>query len=489
MLSDTKYRTFKERWLSGLKRLPRKQLSQEIGIVGSNPTLSSTLLASGYTMNARWILLLILSCTSSSLLGMTYDNRFFPLLDKPIRRHENPGFFFRLQPFVMFAHDSSIREEEFDDENSHLFDMEGGLYYSSLHDSIKLSGKSSELLVHPDLLLRCRNLWWSRPGRLDSAGLALRWYYSLTNHWEIGGSSLLMGARSRFTTFLRTPGDIVLTPGDKSDIQTSQSRFMDLAGIKSFLWTKFGVGDTDLYLRFGAHKDYFLRCKTLDAGIKLGMIAPTGVQHELDNPASLPFGGNGHWGLYFDGAVDSELKDDLFAGFNLRFIHRFRDTKSIRVPLLKQGIADRTDSTSVSDSSDGTRDFKNLPLSFAPHIKRVRVDSGFTFVFSPYVGFGDLRDGFGVQIGYTLILHNHDRLSPREDDEFPLIDRELFQHRSEWNREYVTVSLMYDLAKDREYRGRAPLLSLDVDIPVDILASKQSFKTYAVSLRIEWDLW
>lgn len=437
-------------------------------------------------MNARWIYLLILACTSSSLMGMTYDNRFFPLLDKPIRRHEDACFFYRLQPFIMFAHDSSIREEEFDDENSHLFDMEGGLYYNALHDSITLSGKSSQPLVHPDLLIRGKNLWWSRPGRLDSAGLAFRWYYNLTKNIEIGGSSLLMGARSRFTTFLRTPGDIVLTPGDKSDIQTSQTQFMDLSGIRSFLWTKFGLGDTDFYLRLGTHKKYFLRCKTIDAGIKLGMIAPTGVKHEIGNPASLPFGGNGHWGLYVDGAVDSELKDDLFAGFNLRFIHRFRDTKDIRLPLLKKGVPDRTEDTEESESM---RDFKGLPLSFAPFIKRERIDPGFTFVFSPYVGFGDLRDGFGVQIGYTLILHSHDRLAPRREGEFPLIDRELFQHRSEWNREYVTVSLMYDLAKDQEYRGRAPLLSLDVDIPVDVLASKQSFRTYAVSLRIEWDLW
>lgn len=439
-------------------------------------------------ISARWIYLIAVSLIVSSLNinGMIYDNRYFALLDKPVRRQDTEKFFFRVQPFVMFAHEASLREDEFEDDESTLFDIEGPLHYGKLHDSLGLAQTLARPLARPDLMLRGRDMWWSQPGRLDSAGLAFRWYWALSRHWEIGGSALLMGARSRFSTLLRSHADILLTEGDRRDIQASHEEFMRLNGIDSFLWSKFGVGDLDGYIRLGTLKHYFLKCKTIDAGIKLGIIAPTGVRRELRNPASLPFGGNGHWGVYGDVAVDTELKDDLFAGFNVRFIQRLAHTETVRLPLRAQTIPSGQGSEQAEQEPD--LDLKSMPLSFAPSIDRARIRPGWTFVFSPYVGFGDLREGFGVQVGYTLISHAHDRIVAHRNFESPKIDRELFKHRSEWNREYVTVSLMYDLAKNRECRGRAPLLSFDVDIPVDIVASKQSFRTYAVSLRIEWSV-
>lgn len=442
--------------------------------------------------NARVIFIIVVSFVSCSIFGMTFDNRYFPLLDKPILRHDDVRFFLRFQPFVMFADEAFFSDED-DEEGAGLFDMEGKFSQDRMDKALRAVKAPSKVLMRPDLALDLNRLSWSLPGRLDAAGVALRWYYALNPHWEIGGSWLVMGARSRLDTVLRN-GNMTLTEGDKRDIQASHELSALFNNVKSFIWSQVGVGDLDLYLRLGALKHYFLRCKTVDAGIKLGLIAPLAPKRDIFNPASVPFGGNGHWGMYIDGAVDTELKDDLFAGFNIRFIQRFARTQSLRLPLKDMVLErEKSDPTKKSDKDKEDKDAiivpVGLPSLFAPAIGRVSVQPGFTFVFAPYLGMGGLRDGFGAKLQYTLIMHAHDTLSDRRPKPADPLDMDFFHHRSSWAREYITFSILYDFAQDKECRGRAPLLSLDIDYPVGFFASRQSFKTVGISLRIESDLW
>ncbi len=437
-------------------------------------------------VNARILIFLLISGISCSIVGMTFDNRFFPLLDKPILRHDDVHFFFRAQPFIMFADEASLRDEE-DREGAGLFDGEGKFFQHHLDSALGELKKSSKEPLRPDLAAELQRATWSFPGRLDAAGVALRWYYRLNPNWEIGGSWLFIGARSRIDRILRE-GELLLTDGDRRDLEASHELSMLLNKTKSALWSKVGIGDLDLYVRLGMLKHYFLRFKTFDAGIKLGVIAPLAERRDIFNAASLPFGGNGHWGFYADAAVHTELKDDLFAGLNVRFIQRLPRTQTIRIPL-------RSDSTKSAqpDLDKNEKDTivipQGVPLNFSPAIGLAQVIPGFTFVFAPYVGLGGIRDGFGAQLQYTLIMHTHDSIHDRRHQPAAPLDVEFFKYRSEWAREYITFSILYDFAQNKEYRGRAPLLSLDVDFPVGFLASKQSFKTVGISLRIESDLW
>lgn len=417
----------------------------------------------------------VLVSLGSTLSGMTYDNRFLPLLKKPDFRSQDAHFFINAQPFYMFASDTQ-------GSGSEEVGLFGGIYgqYNQLNLNralIKIGQKNTlPLLSHG-----VRNILWSTGGHFDAAGCALTWYYRLSPHWEIGGSGLVIGARSRLEpilldneldlSILPVDGQIPL-PGNKADkaFLNAQAAEMRLDGLHGNFWNNTGIGDLDFYLRWGMLRNYFLRFKTFDAGLKLGCIIPTASARDLDYLSSIPFGGNKHWGIYVDAALDTELKDDLYAGLNIRFIQRLPRTQEMRFPL------------------------NDEPLNFGVLKAPFKISPALTFVFSPYCVMKEWRDGFGAAISYTLITHGRDNLSLESpavhinESDFERGSK-IFRDLSKWSSEYITCSLTYDFAKNKECRGATPWASLDIDIPVSILTAKQSFRTYGISLRIESNLW
>ncbi|GAI85308.1 unnamed protein product, partial [marine sediment metagenome] len=74
------------------------------------------------------------------------------------------------------------------------------------------------------------------------------------------------------------------------------------------------VGDVDLYFRVGNAWDYTLKFKRVDAGLRVGVLLPAATRRNLNSPASVPFGGKSHYGVYVAGDVELELKDDIKVG-------------------------------------------------------------------------------------------------------------------------------------------------------------------------------
>ena len=393
--------------------------------------------------------------------AMVYDNRHFPLLDKPILRRDESCFFMRFQPFFMFTDQSWPASSNGNEVG--LFDISGRYRQQDLDNALQKLGITTRPLLPPHL--QPLNLLWRLDGKLEAGGLAMRWYYTLSPYWEIGGSWLFMGTRTSFNPVLRDDA-LGLKSGDIHDIFEANNEAFRLNNIGKLLWSNAGFGDVDVYLRLGILEHYYLKCKTFDLGVKLGMIAPLAERRQINIPGSLPFGGNGHWGLYGDVALDTELREDMFAGFNMRLIKRFDRDERLRIPIAGE------------------------PQLLGTLITEGLVDPGLTYVFSPYVAFGDLRNGFGAQLSYTLILHWEDTFTNLPPfGQRPAINPGALQALSEWSSEYLTCSLMYDFAYDKECRGLSPRVYLDVDIPVRFAASKNSNKTFGVSLRIEMGLW
>ncbi len=436
------------------------------------------------------------------VVGMTYDSRHFPLIDKPIFRHDDVGLFARAQPFVFFS-DSSWGDED-DDDSIGLFELGGRLNQNDWDDVLVRSGSLKRKLVPPNFSFPSLAIPWDLRGRFDAGGMAFRWYYTLTQNLECGGSFFVMGARSRLEALLQNATFVIdelkadndpekltsITKGDVRDLQTAFNEQRKAADLGGFLWSQAGISDLDFYLRLAYRRHYFFRCKTFDASMKLGFIAPTAKKRDLHNPAALPFGGNGLWGTYVDFALDNELKDDIFAGFNLRFIQRIGGTQTMRLPLKRPGNQIPKRAVSAKESKNVLEEIPEfiVPLSFDPLIGTAHVSPGFTFVFSPYAAITDYRDGIGAQISYTLIMHTHDSFKDVHTKRAVPIDLEALQRRSSWGSEYVSFGLSYDFARDRECRGMLPTLFLDVDYPVHFFVAKRSNKTFGVSLRVEMDL-
>lgn len=407
---------------------------------------------------------------TSSLCGMTYDNRFFPLLDKPTLHQDDVHFFTRFQPFYMFASQSYNA----DGDERPLFNVFGQYNQVKMDNALILSNKIDKLLLPESIVKVNPTLPWAAFGKVDAAGLACRWYYSLCRYCDIGGSFFFAGTRSRLqyaldSAKLNLDSNQEVRATQVQQLYDIQQRMLQADGIKSLLWDSFGISDLDFYLRLGFMRHYFLKFKTFDCGARFGVIVPTAKEFEIDYPSSLIFGGDKQWGIYVDTALDTELKEDLFAGFNFRFIQRFKKTKNIRLPV--QDVPNN-----LGILTDGSTE----------------VSPGFTFVFSPYAGIANLREGFGLNIGYTLILHTRDafKINANLDPLLKPVDMvKTLQERSKWGSEYITCSAVYDFAKDKECRGATPCVTLDIDIPISVVVAQQSFKTYGISLRIESDLW
>jgi hypothetical protein len=187
------------------------------------------------------------------------------------------------------------------------------------------------------------------------------------------------------------------------------------------------------------------------------------VRQNINVPASIPFGGNGFWGMYgdFDGIF--ELKEDLKAGLILRFQKRITRTLCQRL--------------SVGGE----------PYIFGVTTGEVEIEPGVTIAFSPYVILENLRSGFGLSLQYNLTWHNQDDWYDKRPNkaELPVLIKQAVE-LSSWGADYVTLNAFYDFGKPKLFRSFDPIASLRWDIPANFFVSSRSVKTTRVSLGVEF---
>ncbi len=108
------------------------------------------------------------------------------------------------------------------------------------------------------------------------------------------------------------------TQGDAQELEDLRRSILQQIGIYGDSSVQHGFGDTDLYVRFGNYWEYACKFRSIQVGGRLGLLIPTGKRQNIHYPSSIPFGGNGHWGMY--GAVDTlfELKEDWKVGLYVR---------------------------------------------------------------------------------------------------------------------------------------------------------------------------
>jgi hypothetical protein len=227
--------------------------------------------------------------------------------------------------------------------------------------------------------------------------------------------------------------------------------------------TRVGIGDIDLYLRYGGRWDYILKCRSVQAGLRVGMLAPTGKKYNIDEPTSTPFGGNGHWGVYGAGDLLLELKEDMKLGVYVRLNKRFARTMCSRLPVFKE------------------------PLLFGAAVGEARVNPGLTVIFAPFLCVEGLRGGFGMILEYTLVEHWPDHWTDARKNQTVPVHLEGVEKHSGWGSDYVTVDAFYDTGRDRPCRFLAPIFSLRWDIPANLLIERNISRTHRVCIGVEID--
>lgn len=397
---------------------------------------------------------------ASSAQGMTYDNRFVPLIFKHFIRRPGACSHLQVQPFFMRA------DRAFGDYDEIGYPGFNGRYnVSEIARALVVSGKLNQNPIRSDFS-GITSIPFNREGRLDAEGIAFFYERFFTCHLAFGTSLLFMHVNSRHE-FLFNPEDpdclpfADLGPGDRKYLFLLKARLNSELGVTPPLYSKTAVGDGDFYLRFGKTWDYTYKFRHIDLGLKLGVLAPIAPAAPVNNPAGFSIGGDKHWGVYGEATVDFELKEDWFISLLGRVSKRLPKTQIKRMPVL------------------------NEPTNYGAVVGPLRTDPGFTLVFAPIATIEGLRDGLGAKLQYTIIHHFEDKLFDRRSDQTVPVNLRPVEERSSWGSDYITASVFYDFAKMRDCRWYLPTLIAALDIPVPGILAKRSAKTYALSFLVE----
>lgn len=408
-----------------------------------------------------WQMVLVTVFWASSACGMMFDNRFLgdTLGHRPYLAPDTVTSF-QIQPFFLIAdqaydaHGRDVGLFGYGDVPYGIRDLDSALLTAETIDQSFVRSDWQSRLTHGPYLM---------DGQLDAYGLAFSFFHPVTDNIGFGFRTGALKLNSCFN-LVRDAHNfeaIIAGPGDLADLQELQKNVHTALGIKGYTWNDFSMTDTEFYFRLFSVHDYAYLCRLVDAGLSLGVVAPTAKERVRCNPASISAGGDGHWGIYAEGNIDAILKQDLRASVLLRLQQRFRHTSNQRMPAGRE------------------------PTLFGALEGPVEVKPGFTFLLSPYIVFERLREGFGIYLGYSLVKHLCDGFIDQRCDRQVPARLDVLRAESAWASERVHCGLFYDLDLGlREYRF-TPIISLNVDVPVSWMIAERSAATYGVSLGVE----
>lgn len=406
------------------------------------------------------LLCLVALFTTTTLKAMVFDNRFLPLLFKPHTRRLDAPSWVRAQSFFMFA------DRAFSDgERLNIPDLDGT--YNQVRVAQGLVALGLPNPFRSDWQTRDR-IPWTRKGRIDAQGVALMYEQALHCYLSIGLNTFFAHVNSR-ADFLMRATELQLSEGEREYLFALREYMHKELGVSPPLYSHTGLGDIDLYLRFGNTWEYTCKFRRIDTALRVGVIIPTAAETPLNNPAAVPLGGEKHWGAYLGYEGEFEFKEDFIGGIQARAIKRFKRTSIRRMPF---GIE---------------------PSHYGPVVGPLEVNPGWTFVFNPYFSVEGIREGLGLGAQYCLVSHLKDTFIDRRTEEEKAripTDLGLLHERSSWGTEYITVGAWYDFGKAGEgdtCRSLYPKISAYWDIPVSWLVAKHAAKTNSVSLMIELD--
>lgn len=405
-------------------------------------------------MNVRIVIFLCLGAVPSMSYAMTYDNQFFPF-GKTLFSRKKPREQTMFPELVMLfsSHSSGVSNNEMS-----LYSVFGSYDLNAVGQALEAIGKPNPIRS----AWRGSSIPFRQGGKLEGMGCMLAYNRPLTLHMYSGAAIGFLSVKSWLDMRL---GEVnfIAGPGDIDELYRTQRIANSELGIVSEVSQSTGFTDMDVYFAYGDMVEYMLRCKRIDVDARIGFLIPTGVKRHIDNAASVPFGGNGHAGLYGQLDAEFELKEDMKVGFWARVSKRFGRTELTRIP---------------------SNRLNPEPVNFGAIQGNFRVNPGLTLVLAPYIWFEDLRDGFGAGVRYIGIKKYGDRYCPECVQGRAPMNMKRMRDLSEWTAEYVSVTLFYDFDKGLESKDTASHVSGVWDIPVDFFGAQKISKTQRICLGV-----
>lgn len=400
----------------------------------------------------RYLIFTVAALSVVSCRAMVFDNRFFPLIQYPYITVEDRPSHLACALFVTTAN-RAVGENETEIGIPQLY---GNYDQRELALSMVKAGFPNPLRSSFQLL----ELPWNTEGKIQAQGVQFSYHQALTDWLAIGFYWMAMRAESSIEYFCNFG---TVTGDEKLELANTRSSMNTTIGLTCPHATQAGMGDLDLYLRACHSWDYTAKFRKVTAGLRFGVLVPSGVKRNLASPLSVPFGGNGHWGVYVSGDTELEVKEDWKAGLLFRLSKRFEKTMCHRMPVCKE------------------------PENFGVVVGQANVNPGLTAIVSPYLTFENLREGFGVRLQYTFIEHRKDCWKDERCDKSVPVNLEAIINRSNWISSYVTLNAFYDFGKVKVHREFDPILLFSWDIPVTFFDAHGVAKTNKISFGFEYN--
>lgn len=378
-----------------------------------------------------------------------YDNRYFPLFS------ESHIFYDTTQSKILGRFSAATANEAFrahGDDALNLPDLEGALDLNVVGNALTVVGKPNPL----PSAWQGREILWKAYGKIQMQSLFFEWDQHVYGLLSTGLSGGFMKVRG-YNSYRYERSNLILGPGDPIQLEESREQMFNELGVNGGAISHTAFSDLDWYIRCGKRFEYALKLREINIGGRLGLLLPSGRGIDNNAAASVPFGGDKHWGIYFGGDGLFEVKEDMKAGFLLRIQKRFTRTLYRRMPVLKE------------------------PQYLAAVVGDARINPGWTYIFAPYVMLENLRKGLGVFLQYTLRVHNKDEWHDARPDKTIPVNLEPVEERSSWSSDYFSLQLFYDFGKERIVRDCDPLIFFRWDFPYKALATDKVAKTHQVS--------
>jgi hypothetical protein len=426
-----------------------------------------------------WIFIVLIGgMLFQHLHGMVEDNRVFAEFPHNYSRTwDRPSALF-FDGLIMVGHEAFHQDEE---RTESILGIFGPYDENKIADALVAIGQPDPFDLFPTLArFRNQNIEWRMEGKLQTQGAAFQWDQHLWRYLWMGGSFFFMHLYSR-TAFELSPVFIAsnaISIDDQQRLDELRRLMNKQLGLNASVFNTTGFSDIDFYLRVGNIWDYLCRFKRIDAGIKFGAMFPTGLRRVIKNPASFPFGGDGHWGIYSAIDAEFELKEDWKAGLHARVNKRFAKTKEERMPVVggEQALTRK--------ENDHTQIVSEQQL-WGAVVGPARIDPGVTFIVSPYGRLENIREGFGIQIGYTIVHHMKDSWKDERLIQVPITNLEANRDKSQWTTEFVTVDAFFDCTQILGSHRAVPIVSFKWDVPIKFFAAEGAVKTNRIMLGLQ----
>ncbi len=425
----------------------------------------------------RFLFLFLFLLKFSSLCPMHNSSKYFPFLEKPViyvrSEFKKMG---TLYPALFFTSASGAFGP---DKNRVGIHELTGKY--DLKDVIDSLGNVEVLLrgntfINPFITEGSagasrfvdKSIKFEVDGKVKSVGVMLKYEHDLPQ------TGLTLGAFLPFMHVTSNQAFVInesesrigftINPSEKEQIDRVRRSVHEALGLAGPDFVKSGFGDLDLFIRWHTTWEYLRFMRSINFSVQGGFLIPTGKEKVANWPSSVPFMGDGYGGVYLDVCEEFELKQDWRLGFSFGFLHQLKKRKKSRMPVGSE------------------------PLLFGAIEDLMEVEPGFTFKFSPYFNFGNLTDGFSVQLRYTYLRHDDDSffdMRPASEKNKLATNLVQAENRSLWRINFFTFQLCYDSHEAMKNWTLNPKIYAIYDFPFEYLGGRNAPKHHQFTLGVE----